>query len=836
MTILPINRKNTPKVLLVLPETNNNVISIYKNYIQKLGQKGENVHVVTVPVPSKGRMSKKYFEPLYEDITNYCELNGITTIATCIGELLRNFIESSKAFPLERSVGEAIVHNGYTLIPTINSLVLKFAPVKVKLLQKSLSVISSVLDGTYSNDIEEFINSLEINHPKSVKSTMTALKSIIKDDILTADIETTGLNWVKDRLLTISFSTNSTSAIVIDFENLGVKGLEILKKFIIAYKGRMVFHNVVFDVPFLVKNLFMKDLDDYEGMINGVNQFNLDDSMVMAYLCLNSTERPTLGLKDLAYAKYGAYDADIEQSKLECYPIDEVAKYNAMDTMATYYIMEKYWKKLKEENQLELYKSYYRKVIPALIKVKMTGLTIDYEKVEKAYDELDELIIKDTEKLQSYDYVKELIAELNKQACKKYNQSHIKQKTVDEFNEVFNPNSTQQKRVLLFDIMNLHHDKLTKTGAPATDKEVMSDLLAETSGEEKEIIQLIVDIAQASVIRNTFLKAFLEKGVYTPSGVYKLYGNYNLCGTASGRLSSNNINLQNLPSTGSKYAEMVQSCFIAEPGFAVGHSDYSSLEDRVLASLSTCKNKILEYDKNIDGHCFRASAYFKEELEDRGIFIDMEDVASINSLKEKAPDLRQKSKAPTFAMAYMGGTNPIMKVLKCSKIKAEDILTAYKELYPELDEFATDTIAFAKTNGYVIGFYGLKLRAPNIKAEDTEATSSMGRTLVNMRVQSSAMLTLASIAEFQELVEKHGLQKDIRVHATVYDSIYLFFRKDTEVLKFVNTHLLKFMCQPYEGQIVPNDAALDIGLSWANLKEIPKDGEVDYKEILKEIV
>lgn len=835
MHILSVNSNIKPKALLVLPENNNQVVNIYKNYLQKLGSLGQYIHVANIEVPEKGRMSKSFFTPIKDEIENYCELNGIEIIVTSIPELLRNFTESSKAFPLERSIGDIVEHNGYTFIPTINSLVLKFAPVKVKLLQKSLSVLQAVIEGTYTNDVDTFVDALTISHPKTVKEAHTALMAIKDEEILTADIETTGLTWTSDRLLTISFSKSEEEAVVIDFENLGKKGLALLKNFIVAFKGTMIFHNVVFDVPFLVYNLFMEDLDDHEGMIEGVNQFTLDDTIVMAYLCLNSTERPALGLKGLAYEKFGAYDNDIEQSKLIAYPIDQVARYNAIDTMATYYVYNKYWKKLDEEEQKTLYTSYYRKAIPALIKVKMTGLTLNKKKVEEAYEELDVLVTEDTEDLQSIWYVKEVIQELNKQACEKYNNSHVKQKTLEDFDEIFNPNSTNHKRMLLFDVMNLHNDKLTKTGAPSTDKEVLADLLAQTQGEEKKTVQLIIDIAQASVIRNTFLKAFLEKGVMTPKGLYRLYGNYNICGTATGRLTSNAVNLQNLPSTGSKYAKMVKECFVAPKGFAVAGSDYASCEDRVLASLSNCKNKIAEYTRHIDGHCFRAAAYFKEEIEERGIFIDMNDVASINSIKEKAKDLRQESKAPTFAMAYGGGAAPIMKVLKCSKAKAETILSAYKELYPELDEFASDTVAFAKKHGYVTGFYGLKLRAPNIRADDTEATSSMGRLLVNMRIQSAAMLTLAAIADFQTLIEKENLQNDIRVHATVYDSIYVYFRVTEKVLKFININLLSLMCRPYPGEIVANDANLDVGTSWANLEEIGKDDKVKYQEVLENL-
>lgn len=542
MRLLNINTINKhPKALLILPEANYDVKAIFTYYLQKLGDYFKDVHVACVKSPDKGRLSHAVFAPENEEIKNYCELNGITVIVTPIAEYLRCFLGSAKKYELERSIGTVKEHEGYQYIPTVHFNVLRFAPNKYKMIDASMRALYAVMSGNHVE--EDKLAHITYEIPKTLQEAKEALSSYLDKKVITCDIETTGLTWTKDRILTVSFADSTSTAVCIAVPILGEKSFGLLKNFLKAFYdrgGSIVFHNGVFDVPFIVYNCFMKDLDDYKGMLEGVNTFRLDDTIIMAYLCLNSTERPVLGLKDLAFSEFGDWDLSIDQSKLEHYPIDEVCRYNAIDCMATMYLYEKYNELLVTEEQYELYDSYYRKTMLAMIKLKMTGLTLDKLKVDEAYDKLDEIVESAIVKLQDYPKVLELRALLNKEAMLKYNSTHKKQKSLEEFNEAFNPSSTTHKRLLLFDIMGFKAEKQTKTGNDSTDKEVIVEFLAQSSGEDAEIIQLILDISQASIIRNNFLKAFRERSVVTPSGECKLFGDYKMFGTLSGRLSSSN--------------------------------------------------------------------------------------------------------------------------------------------------------------------------------------------------------------------------------------------------------------------------------------------------------
>ena len=173
-----------------------------------------------------------------------------------------------------------------------------------------------------------------------------------------------------------------------------------------------------------------------------------------------------------------------------------------------------------------------------------------------------------------------------------------------------------------------------------------------------------------------------------------------------------------------------------------------------------------------------------------------------------------------------------MAALKCSESKAKQLSDTYDEMYVELKQFAAETHDQCVEQGYTQGFFGLKLRTPNISAEDQEVSSKINRTATNMRIQSCAMLTVLAVGMFQKDIEDAGLEEDIVVNATIHDSIYCVYRDDPKVLEFINEHLVDRMCVEYEGQIVPNEAQCEVGTSWADMVEIPNHSDaLDYSKL-----
>lgn len=166
----------------------------------------------------------------------------------------------------------------------------------------------------------------------------------------------------------------------------------------------------------------------------------------------------------------------------------------------------------------------------------------------------------------------------------------------------------------------------------------------EQAVETARILKCLLEINKVSKIIDTFIPSF-KNNYILKDGNYFLHGNFNLGATVSGRMSSSNPNLQQIPSSGSIYAKPVKQCFTAPDGWLFVGADFASLEDRIDALLTKDTNKLKVYTDGYDGHSLRAYYYFKDKLKD----IDPESVDSINSIQDKYKKLRQDSKAPTFA-------------------------------------------------------------------------------------------------------------------------------------------------------------------------------------------
>ena len=134
--------------------------------------------------------------------------------------------------------------------------------------------------------------------------------------------------------------------------------------------------------------------------------------------------------------------------------------------------------------------------------------------------------------------------------------------------------------------------------------------------EQAKILKSLIALAEVDILLTNFIRAFINKTVLKSDGMVYLHGNFNLGGTVSGRLSSSKVNLQNLPSSGSKYAKDIKRDFEAPPGWFMAGADFTSLEDKISALLTKDPNKIKVYTDLFDGHCLRAASYFANQMPD----------------------------------------------------------------------------------------------------------------------------------------------------------------------------------------------------------------------------
>ena len=333
-------------------------------------------------------------------------------------------------------------------------------------------------------------------------------------------------------------------------------------------------------------------------------------------------------------------------------------------------------------------------------------------------------------------------------------------------------------------------------------------------------------------IYTTFIPA-MESAVLGADGTHYLFGNFNLGGTVSGRLSSSKPNLQTIPSNGTKYAKLIKMCFVAPKGWLMIGLDFSSLEDRISALTTKDPNKLKVYTDGYDGHCLRAHSYFGEQMPD---IIDT--VESINSIATKYKPLRQDSKTPTFLLTY-GGTY-IGMIAKCgfSKIVAKQIEERYHELYVASDQWVAARLEEASHTGYVTCAFGLRVRTPLLhqvilgtRATPYEAEAE-GRTAGNALGQSWCLLNSRASIDFMKLVREGKYRLKIRPIAHIHDAQYYLIPDDIDVLQYVNKHLVKAVEWQDDPAIEHPDVHLGGELSlfypsWASEIELPNGSDQD---------
>jgi DNA polymerase-1 len=650
------------------------------------------------------------------------------------------------------------------------------------------------------------------------------------------------LKFVLDEYNTKSYESFSYVPNQLDYVETSVElneeARELTKEFFENYTGEQVWQNHGFDIPFIIRDICKVSPTDYEEINNLINSWTLTDTMILKYLCVNGLERMSLGLKEFILPLYGEYDKDVDQAKLLEYSYYDVGKYNVYDTTATYEMYNTYSKLIHEEGQYEILKSYYEPSMKTLLKVKCKGLVVNLEKVVTADDKLIAEVDKQKNILQRNPYIQDVQEDLAFDAARKYNDTHVKQKTAEDFKIEFNPNSVMHKKELLIETLGYPVLETTKTGKPSLGKDTIKSYTQVEKDEEKlEILNAITEIANAAKVSGTFFKGFRTMAIEAPDNTHRIHADFKLTGTVSGRLSSANPNLQNLPS-GSVLGKVLKETCDAPEGFVWTSSDYSSLEDFIIAEYTgdEVKKKILL--DGYDSHSLYLASYIPEKLKELGLpYGDITKEESFiikNDLIGKK--LRDGHKAVTFALAYNGTEHTVAKALGIDLEEAKVIVDNYAKLHWRIKQKQREIAEEAKEVGYGITPFGLKIRSRQLQSDDETVAGQAMRSLTNAIYQGPAgMLTVKAMNKIQLRIEQAGYSNDIIIFNTIHDAIYAYVRHDYKILKWYNDNLIECMTEDYkDNQVLKLKANLDVGYHWADQRELPNNcSEQEIEKILE---
>ena len=448
--------------------------------------------------------------------------------------------------------------------------------------------------------------------------------------------------------------------------------------------------------------------------------------------------------------------------------------------------------------------------IKSLLQIELTGMPINMEKVLYAEKRMTSIQNRYTDFLMSCPTIRRYWIALRKKesmAC----HDKWKQKTapIETFNYVeFNPASPLQLQHLLYDVMGLPIIDTTDTKLPATGNKTLAKLVNQTTNPEyKQIIRCLIGLGKVAKILSSFIPAF-KTAILKDDNMYYLHGSFRLGGTVSGRLSCARPNLQQIPS-GSTYAKLIKKCFMAADDWIFCGADFASLEDRISALTTKDPNKLKVYTDGYDGHCLRAFGYFGDQMPD---IVDT--VASINSIAELYPGLRQDSKAPTFALTYQGTWNTLVNNLGISSREARSIEHNYHALYHVSDEWVEERLQQATSDGYITGAFGLRVRTPLLNkvilgsSTTPYEAAAEGRTAGNALGQSWGLLTNRACNEFMERVWQSEYALDIKPVAMIHDAIYLVIKDRLGIIKWVNDNLAECMAWQDDVEIQHDEVKL----------------------------
>ena len=616
---------------------------------------------------------------------------------------------------------------------------------------------SAIPDETSEETRHQYYSSLEnTEHSYQIIQGELGVKLLLQNlqnqSSVCFDTETTGLDALHAELVGISFSYEKGKGFYVPFPENHDEAQILIEKFKPFFESESVEkigQNIKYD---------LKILSRYGVQIKG----KLFDTMIAHYL-INPDMRHNMDILSETYLKYSPKSIEDligkkgkNQKSMRDVPLEEIKEYAVEDADITFQLKQNFGPILDKAETKKLFEEIEIPLIPVLAAMELEGINLDVP------------------------FLKSMSVEMAAES------NALEQKIYETAGEKFNLASPKQLGDVLFDKLKIGgaKQKKTKTGQYATGEEVLSFL-----ANENPIVKDILEWRQMIKLQSTYIDAL-------PNQVDKITGrvhtDYMQTVAATGRLSSNNPNLQNIP-VRTERGRLIRKAFIArDENYTLVSADYSQIELRIIAALSGEENMIKAFQNNEDIHRSTAAKVFNVPLE------------------EVTKEQRSNAKTVNFGIIYGVSAFGLSNQTSLSRKESAELIDAYYATYPKLKSYMASQVDFARENGYVQTVLGRRRYLKDINSANMMVKSGAERNAVNAPIQGSAadIIKIAMINIHEKLVSGNWKSKMLlQVHDELVFDVH---NSELEKIKPMIKHEMEnaFIMD------VPLDVEIGAGKNW----------------------
>ncbi len=550
---------------------------------------------------------------------------------------------------------------------------------------------------------------------------LTALK---KSTCFAFDTETTSLNYMQAEIVGLSFAIEPGKAAYLpvahDYPDVPTQ----LDKTYVLAKLKSIFEDA--DIGKIGQNLKYDQhvLANHDIFLKGC----LCDTMLASYVLnptatrhdMNSLAAFYLDLKTIAYEDVAG--KGVKQVSFQCVPLKEATLYAAEDADITLRLYQHLWPKVESIPALKkLLAALEMPLMQILVQMERTGVKIDPDQLAQQSVELAERIVS------------------------------LREQAFELAGESFNLSSTKQLGVILFDKLGLPISKKTPTGAPSTAEDVLQDLAF-----DYPLPAVVLEYRSLSKLKTTYVDRLPQM---LNEATMRLHTSYHQAVTATGRLSSSDPNLQNIPIK-TEQGRRIRQAFVAEKNYQILAADYSQIELRIMAHLSQDKGLLSAFAHGEDIHRSTAAEIFSVALE------------------QVSSEQRRSAKAINFGLIYGMSAFGLARQLHISRQAAQTYIDRYFERFPGVLDYMQRTREQVASSGYVETLIGRRLYLPEIHSRNQAKRKGAERAAINAPMQGTAadIIKTAMLHVAQWIGQQP--QGAIRMILQVHDELIFEVHKD----------------------------------------------------------